>query len=922
MIARPFQAAAELLGASSESVDKFSREKLGGFVAPVPQNAADVKKDVGRGIQTAAFGLGPVSGGAAFGVGNSLEQGNDLFSTQTAFQGVLGLGAGKVLDLVGKPLLDAAGKVIGKITPQVLKDVASKGAGAISEFAATHNILPETTSKAFNAGVDKVESIANKPFNVAGDLIKKPFIKTPESIVNAREKELAAIDSNYVNMRKASGFSKDAGVASRKRIANTDVLAGSVDENGLIRTQTPGGAIDQYKAQTLDGAEQVVRKNLERLGEKVNLNTVEKQLTKSVNSSSLEGADLKTALNNIKKEISGYKLKADANGDVPLTLIHDAKINTTNGINYLTPPEIKTSRKAIASGLRKIIEDTSSFNTKEVNVEIGKYLDDISFLERLDGKRVKGGKLGKYFAQITGNIAGGIAGGAVGGIPGSAVGTVVGGEIASRLRGSALSRTLGGESGFVAPENKVLQKAIRTGNKPYLERNFQDQNITMPQKKPINISPIIPRTVKNVNPLKIKPKKNLKLEISPSKNPEKDLVKSAFTPGGKEVSIKSIKAREATDPAKVARARDLIAKAEAGKIPAREPITVDKNNKVVSGNSTLQAMKEMGRKTVSIKQLTAESLSKEASAHQPKFQAKVQSIADKMGLQVEHGPVKTATRLAEKVKTDYGGDLSKITDINRSVMFVDSLDNIGKTLFDIRKHAIDEFGSVSRIKMTLGTPSYNKVLINIPLPHGTAEIQLTTKALWDAKLKGGGEELYNIVRGEKTPKRLVKVLTERMDEIYNSVIKSPFNLAAKGANKGGFTRNLIHDIDYSGTPHIAVSPYPERTITYKGETSVKHLADFLRKNFDLLQKKGYAMGGWYDKSTKTTYLDVVIPVHKSLASEARTLHKMSNQIESFDLENFKSMVGWRRGTGKVEGTVALQERQKLVDNILYKINKK
>lgn len=160
--ARPLEAVAELSGASKEDVDTAASKLSGGLVAPVPQNLSDVKKDVGRGVQTAAFGLGPLSGGAAFGFGNSLEQGNDVFSGQTALQTALGLGAGKVLDLVGKPLLNAAGKVIGKITPEVLSDVASKGSKAIQDFAATHNILPDGLSKPLNAGANRLENLSTK----------------------------------------------------------------------------------------------------------------------------------------------------------------------------------------------------------------------------------------------------------------------------------------------------------------------------------------------------------------------------------------------------------------------------------------------------------------------------------------------------------------------------------------------------------------------------------------------------------------------------------------------------------------------------------------------------------------------------------------------------------------------------------------
>lgn len=466
MLARPVQAIAELAGASSESVDRVTKKLTGGLVAPVPQNFKDVKKDVGRGVETAALGLGPVSGGAAFGLGNSLEAGNDLFSAQTALQTALGAGAGKVLDLVGKPLLDAAGKVIGKVTPDVIKDISGRGTEAIQKFAATHNIFPEEVSKAINTGADKLEKMANKPFDAAGAIIKKPFVKTPESIIKARENELQKIEGNYSALRKANDFSKDANAGSRTRVASTDVLADSVNEDGLIRTKNPGGAIEQYKKQTIKGSEGVVRKNLARLKETMPIDDVEKALIKEVKGSSLEGADLTKAINGAKKEAAGLALKANKEGEVPLVTLHDAKVNHYNNINYQTPPEVGTYRKAVARALRKLVEDNSSYDVKPVNEEIGKYLQDVKYLESLDGRRVKGGKLGKYFAQISGNIIGGAAGAAIGGIPGSAAGTVIGGELAGRIKGSALERTLGGKTGYIAPKSAIIQKAIEDSNLP------------------------------------------------------------------------------------------------------------------------------------------------------------------------------------------------------------------------------------------------------------------------------------------------------------------------------------------------------------------------------------------------------------------------------------------------------------------------
>ncbi len=170
MIARPFQAGAELLGASSQSVDATTKKLTGGLVAPVPQNAADVKKDVGRGIQTVALGAGPESmalSGAGFGLGGSLEQGNDLFSVQTALQTALGAGAGKILGLVGKPLFNVAGKVVGSVTPAFLKDLVSQGNKAIIDFAAQHEILPQFGKDIISATGEKINQIGSYCSNLS-----------------------------------------------------------------------------------------------------------------------------------------------------------------------------------------------------------------------------------------------------------------------------------------------------------------------------------------------------------------------------------------------------------------------------------------------------------------------------------------------------------------------------------------------------------------------------------------------------------------------------------------------------------------------------------------------------------------------------------------------------------------------------------
>lgn len=199
IFARPFQAVAESLGASSEDVDKFSDKYLGGLVKPVPQNAADVEKDVGRGVQTVGLGLGPVAGGATLGLGNALEQGGDLLSIKTAFETALGAGGGKLLDLIGKPVFNVAGKVIDKVTPQFLQDLAGKGVDAIKNFAEQHEILPSGISSAINKGEQKISGAFEKPFNAVGDKAKEAVSKTRSYFTPKTDADILATPENRVH---------------------------------------------------------------------------------------------------------------------------------------------------------------------------------------------------------------------------------------------------------------------------------------------------------------------------------------------------------------------------------------------------------------------------------------------------------------------------------------------------------------------------------------------------------------------------------------------------------------------------------------------------------------------------------------------------------------------------------------------------
>jgi hypothetical protein len=220
----------------------------------------------------------------------------------------------------------------------------------------------------------------------------------------------------------------------------------------------------------IGGTEGVVRKNLENEGASVAPDVIRTQLKQNVMNSGLEGDALNSALKKIDREIDGLMIRASADGKIPLTVLHDAKIATTNGINYMTEPFVKSERKAVANAYKTLIENNSNvtvvvdgkkYKIKDINAELGKYLKDIELLESLDGRKVKGGRLGKYFAQATGTIIGGVAGGAVGGPFGAAAGTMIGAEMGSRIKGSLLERSLGRSANKPVTRSPILDAAVK-----------------------------------------------------------------------------------------------------------------------------------------------------------------------------------------------------------------------------------------------------------------------------------------------------------------------------------------------------------------------------------------------------------------------------------------------------------------------------
>ena len=177
IVARPFQAATSLI--QGEKYQPQERDILGLKItnpALEAQRGASsreiLQKEAGRGLQTVALGLGPVSGGATYGLGTSLEKGNELISAPTAAYTAGGAAFGKVAKVVGPKILEP----ILKRVPKPIQEAVGGAIEKVEDVMKKRKILPSGVSKIINQTAESLERRANIPFDKATSFLQKASI--------------------------------------------------------------------------------------------------------------------------------------------------------------------------------------------------------------------------------------------------------------------------------------------------------------------------------------------------------------------------------------------------------------------------------------------------------------------------------------------------------------------------------------------------------------------------------------------------------------------------------------------------------------------------------------------------------------------------------------------------------------------------
>lgn len=227
------------------------------------------------------------------------------------------------------------------------------------------------------------------------------------------------------------------------------------------------------------------------------------------------------------------------------------------------------------------------------------------------------------------------------------------------------------------------------------------------------------------------------------------------------VSLDKLVPREEPNPDRVKRAHAKMSAAKAGTGEKRAPVKVfDMGNgkfKVLDGNTTLQALKELGEAEVvvevkkSLKQQVSDSSSLDAVYEQaekalPTFKEWVEKYGQQTGAsQIMLRPgLKGRERAGAKVKNDYAGVASRLTDIVGGTLLFDTVEQVVAAY-----KAIIQDKAVYKAKNRFEKPTsdgYRDIMMVVNVGGHLCELQLNTHAILDAKEKGLGHKLYEITR--------------------------------------------------------------------------------------------------------------------------------------------------------------------------------
>lgn len=318
---------------------------------------------------------------------------------------------------------------------------ATGGAGKMPIFGTTAGRIASTTpfGKGFVSGAKELGRYEQTLKAMAPLSARAPVSKAVSGGVtssSSQKLEKQATDIYRDILRPTQGEVKNIEVKQGRDINKYYRLAA---EEGLEIRKTSDNKLDTSSAvESLKPKIQQLHEELNALlsGDKSNkfdLSDVATKAKQSLKNTIKNADELSKAERDVDRyitaEIKRYGKKVNAE-----TMNNIKQGMWSVGYNQLRPTAKKTARQIGYIAKDQIEKAFVDNDIRALNSKSGDYLTLIDLLDNAQGRVIKGGRLGGYFARATGTIAGGLAGQVIP-IPGfgPAVGAVAGGEIGARI---------------------------------------------------------------------------------------------------------------------------------------------------------------------------------------------------------------------------------------------------------------------------------------------------------------------------------------------------------------------------------------------------------------------------------------------------------------------------------------------------------
>lgn len=385
-------------------------EDMLGFKDKAAETRARLEKPVPNILGGTTEPLKPGLGGAAQIGGDTLQTGLALAAPEVKGLGVL---ASKL------PLLSKIPKISGALGRLAGNMGLGAGFGAANELS-SGNTNPEDIKNSAETG-----GIFGAGLNVAGGLfgglLNKVGARTTESRLVSQTNRLKTLDKAF----------KDNSTPTTnpiKTIVENKLPTPTVIE-GKVNTEALSNAL-QSKIDDQEAAGTALVKNLDAsLAPPPSLAKMQEDIIKAVQQNPMirDAGKLPQAVSQLKRRFSSFK---QSFGDNPTWEVID---NIRTAMNREFDPAERDVARTIGDVTRSYLYNGSGANTalKTAMANEAELIKAVNFTEKLHGTTVPSGRLGKYFYDMIGAMAGGAVG-SIGGPMGTAGGILAGGYAADK----------------------------------------------------------------------------------------------------------------------------------------------------------------------------------------------------------------------------------------------------------------------------------------------------------------------------------------------------------------------------------------------------------------------------------------------------------------------------------------------------------